>query len=995
MPAELSNLEAAFSEALELPEGPDRAAYLDQACGDDAELRRQVESLLALHGHAGRFLETPTLSRDTRPCESVGAVIGPYKLMKQIGEGGMGVVYAAEQHQPVRRKVALKIIKPGMDSKQVIARFEAERQALAMMDHPNIAKVHDGGTTDSGRPYFVMELVRGIPITEYCDRERLSVPERLDLFVLVCRAVQHAHQKGVIHRDLKPSNVLVTVIDGVGVPKVIDFGVAKATGQALTEKTLFTGFHQFVGTPLYTSPEQAELSGVDVDTRSDIYSLGVLLYELLTGTTPFDPETLRRAAFDEMRRIIREEEPPKPSTRLGTLGDRLTTVSANRRADPRHLMRALEGELDWIVMKAVEKERHRRYDTANSLANDVRRYLDDEPVQACPPSRSYCFRKFARRHRGALLASAAVVAVLLAATGVSTWQTARILGAYSRLRTEQRRTQAALVAEAKRRQEARQALDTMSSKIVGEWLSKQPVLLPEHKRFLEQALAWYEEFAAETGQDEAARAGLAGAYYRVGSIRHLLGQRDEAEAAYRKCLTIQEPLVRDFPDVIGYAVGLGDTYRYLGGLERDRTRPRAALPWFEKEVQEMESLARLHPGLLQPRVHVAEGYHYLGLCWADLGRTREAESAYRKAFPLLEQLVAEFPDEAECAADLSHTYSCLGSLERDQGRSAVALTWYEKAIRTLEPVARRHPELPSARSDLGDNLNNRANSLRDLGRRAESEAAYKQAVGVLERLAGEFPTRLIYCQPLALANCNLGDLLVEGGRLDEAEAAFQKAQALLEQLARESPGVSNYPVDLGMTYYGFGMLAEARGRPAEALPWIDRAVALLGPVVERQPDLRKARHILLVVYCGRAQALAELGRQAEALRSWDQAIALVAGPMPDRIRLARASTLAHLGQYAKATAEADELSKPTQVGAGDLYNLACVYALSSAAAEGEPALEERYAAHAVELLRQAAEKGYRDVAHLEKDADLDPIRGRPDFQLLIMDLAFPADPFAR
>jgi probable HAF family extracellular repeat protein len=316
----------------------------------------------------------------------------------------MGVVYVAEQVVPVRRKVALKVIKPGMDTRQVIARFEAERQALAMMDHPNIAKVHDAGATESGRPYFVMELVHGIPITDYCDREQLSIPERLELFVLVCRAVQHAHQKGVIHRDLKPSNILVTVIDGTAVPKVIDFGVAKATGQSLTERTLFTGFHQFVGTPLYMSPEQADLAGADVDTRSDIYSLGVLLYELLTGTTPFDSETIRDAAFDEMRRIIREEEPPRPSTRLSTLGESLSTVSARRKAEPRHLSRAVRGELDWIVMKALEKDRTRRYETANDFADDVIRHLNNQPVEACPPSRLYHCQKFVRRHRSRIAA---------------------------------------------------------------------------------------------------------------------------------------------------------------------------------------------------------------------------------------------------------------------------------------------------------------------------------------------------------------------------------------------------------------------------------------------------------------------------------------------------------------------------------------------------------------------------------------------------------------
>jgi serine/threonine-protein kinase len=325
----------------------------------------------------------------------------------------------------VRRKVALKIIKPGMVTKQVIARFEAERQALAMMDHPNIAKVHDAGMTSSGRPYFVMELVRGLPITEYCDQHQLSIPERLELFVLVCRAVQHAHQQGVIHRDLKPSNVLVTIIDGVGVPKVIDFGVAKATGGQLTDKTLFTGFHQFVGTPLYVSPEQADLSGTDVDTRSDIYSLGVLLYELLTGTTPFDSETLKRAAFDEMLRIIREEEPPRPSTRLGSLGAAISTVSARRKADSRRLGASMKGELDWVVMKAPEKDRRRRYETANDFAADVMRYLTDRPVEACPPSAWYQFTKYAKRNRAVLTTTTLVTVALAAGTVLSTWQAIR------------------------------------------------------------------------------------------------------------------------------------------------------------------------------------------------------------------------------------------------------------------------------------------------------------------------------------------------------------------------------------------------------------------------------------------------------------------------------------------------------------------------------------------------------------------------------------------
>src|SRR5499433_1730678 len=330
-----------FKAAVKLP--PDRrAAYLDEACGPDAELRSEVESLLHAHDATGGFLEHvpagPDPTEDYRPiAERPGTVIGPYKLMEQIGEGGFGLVFVAEQQQPIRRHVALKILKPGMDTRQVIARFEAERQALALMDHANIAHVFDGGETISGRPYFVMELVRGIPITRFCDENHLPVRERLELFLSVCQAVQHAHQKGSIHRDLKPSNVLVTLHDDRPVVKVIDFGIAKATGQQLTDKTLFTNFAQLVGTPLYMSPEQAQMSGLDIDTRTDIYSLGVLLYELLTGTTPFDRERLRTVGYDEMRRIIREEEPPRPSTRLSTLGQAAATVSANRRSEPRRL----------------------------------------------------------------------------------------------------------------------------------------------------------------------------------------------------------------------------------------------------------------------------------------------------------------------------------------------------------------------------------------------------------------------------------------------------------------------------------------------------------------------------------------------------------------------------------------------------------------------------------------------------------------------------------
>ncbi len=424
-----------FLNALEIPSGEGRQAYITAQCGSDEALGGEVEALLRQHGELGSFLEAPAANDVTELgtsslSEGAGTIVGPYKLLQQIGEGGMGVVFMAEQQRPVQRMVALKIIKPGMDTRQVIARFEAERQALALMDHPNIARVLDAGCTESGRPYFAMELVKGVPITQYCDEHHLNPRERLDLFVPVCQAVQHAHQKGIIHRDLKPSNVMIALFDGRPVPKVIDFGVAKATGHKLTERTMFTEYGAVVGTVEYMSPEQAELNQLDIDTRSDIYSLGVLLYELLTSMTPFDKGRLRSAAFMEMLRIIREEDPPKPSTRLSTTKE-LATIAADRGLEPKKLSGAMRGDLDWIVMKCLEKDRNRRYETANGLALDVQRFLDDEPVLAVPPSPAYRLRKYTRKNRAMLTTAAMIVALLIGGIAVSTWQAIRATHAES------------------------------------------------------------------------------------------------------------------------------------------------------------------------------------------------------------------------------------------------------------------------------------------------------------------------------------------------------------------------------------------------------------------------------------------------------------------------------------------------------------------------------------------------------------------------------------
>ena len=408
-----------FLDARQLRNVGERIAFLDRVCAGDAELRAAVERMLHDAERADAFFETSDVSSSSRfPIDRPGAVIGRYILLEQIGEGGMGAVYMAEQREPVQRKVALKIIKAGMDTQQVIARFEAERQVLALMDHPNIAKVHDGGATEAGRPYFVMELVRGVPITQHCDDHNLSIRERLKLFVQVCQAVQHAHQKGIIHRDLKPSNILVTVNDDVALPKVIDFGVAKAIQQEPTEKAIFTQFHHFIGTPASMSPEQAEMSSADIDTRSDIYSLGVLLYELLTGQPPFDSKQLLASGLDEMRKTIREKEPLKPSARL--FQGQISAASKIRNPKP-----AIDPDLDCIVMKCLEKDRDRRYEMANGVATDILRFLTCQPVTARPPTVAYRLKKSVRRNKVAFSAATLVVLALLAGVAVSSWQAVR------------------------------------------------------------------------------------------------------------------------------------------------------------------------------------------------------------------------------------------------------------------------------------------------------------------------------------------------------------------------------------------------------------------------------------------------------------------------------------------------------------------------------------------------------------------------------------------
>ncbi|QDV39493.1 protein kinase domain-containing protein [Tautonia plasticadhaerens] len=829
--------EAIYHVARLITDPEARDAYLRQVCGDDVARRDRLDALLRVCDLEPSFLEplpVDATAELTGPAEREGAAIGPYTLLEAIGEGGMGTVYMADQTEPVRRRVALKVIKPGMDTEQVVARFEAERQALAQMDHPNIAKVHDGGMTPSGRPYFAMELVRGLPITEYCDQHELSIPERLELFVLVCRAVQHAHQKGVIHRDLKPSNVLVTVVDGVGVPKVIDFGIAKATGQALTEKTLFTGFHQFVGTPLYVSPEQAEMSGVDVDTRSDIYSLGVLLYELLTGTTPFDPETLRQAAFDEMRRIIREEEPPRPSMRLSSLGETLTSVSAQRKADPRRLGGSMKGELDWLVMKALEKDRCRRYETANDFAADVMRYLTDRPVEAFPPSAWYRFTKFARRNQLAILAGSVVVLSLVAGTAVSTWQGFRAAEAERHANADRLRAD-------KRSQLARRAVDEMYEQVAEKWLADQPNLTALQREFLEKAQAIYEQLAAEQADDPATRLDVALARLKVGRIGIAMGRFDEAAGTLRRAIDECRALVDRIPHEPRYRHALGRCLRQLGFLHSSLQQYREAEPFYRLAIGQFERLAAEHPADLEYRKDLAIAYQ-------NLANSTDREEDSSRAVELCESVLAEAPKDVVARDTLALALMTRAGILKtthitEESDASVDLRWLGEAERLDRRVVELQEGLladgstqpvptPYLRTSLAITLINLHNTQHALNRPDDAIATMRRAESLLEDLVNDYPEHLEHHQTLAGCLLNLASTLHRDGQEAEADEATRRGVELAESILREHPEISRKP---SLAYYL--ALAADRYSVSPDGPFYDpaRALKLARRAVELQP----------------------------------------------------------------------------------------------------------------------------------------------------------------
>ena len=712
--------------------------------------------------------QVPTQTMTSSP-ESFGSV-GPYRLLEKIGEGGMGEVWIAEQHKPIRRKVALKVIKTGMDTKQVIARFESERQALAMMDNPAIAKVFEAGETEHGRPYFVMEYVQGIPITAHCDQNRLTTPERLALFRQVCDGVQHAHQKAIIHRDLKPSNILVTIQDGKAVPKIIDFGVAKATAQSLTEKTMYTELGMLIGTPEYMSPEQAEMSGQNIDTRTDVYSLGAILYELLVGALPFDPKELRRAGFDEIRRKIREEDPPKPSTKLSTMGEASTMEAQKRRTDPTALIRQVRGDLDWITMKALEKDRTRRYGSPSELAADIDRFLHHQPIIARPPSTLYKTRKFVRRHRiGVGLASA--MAILLVAFSVTTAIQAR--------RIARERDRANQEAEASRQ---------VSDFLTGLFKVSDPSEARGNSITAREIL---DKGADNIGRELAAQPRIQGRLMStMGRVYQSLGLYQRAAQLLEKALDIaRSNLGSEHPDVAKYELALAWLYRFQG-------RGKEAIPLCRSALAIMEKTPGTAP------TDVARALHTMAVLLRDKGDYEEARTLFEKSRAIYEKALG--PEDVQVA----YSYYHQGWLFKLIGNLTEAKRSYERALSIMEKT------LPPDHPDLAWCLNDLSVVYDNMGDYDSARQLLERSLATKEKVYGpDHPA-------IAATLKNLGVVLWRMGKYDQAKPLYERA------LAIEEKAFGPEHAEVAGTLNNLALLAQDTGNYAEAQRLYERSLAL-------------------------------------------------------------------------------------------------------------------------------------------------------------------------
>ena len=868
-----------FSDALELPPG-ERAAFLDRACAGDSALRARVDALLTSYDTAANFLERSPVERPAaRAEEQIGDVIGRYTLLKRIGDGGGGVVYLAEQKEPVRRLVALKVIKLGMDTRSVIARFEAERQALAMMDHPDIARVFDAGATEAGRPFFVMEYVDGVPITKFCDDHSLTMSARLELFARVCLALQHAHQKGVIHRDVKPSNILVALHDGVASPKVIDFGIAKATQGRLTEQTVFTALEQFIGTPAYMSPEQAELRDLDIDTRSDVYSLGVLLYELLTGRPPYDAKSLIRAGVEEIRRIIREVEPPRPSTRVLTLTDAdRSTVARSRCAAPTQLTSVLRGDLDWIVMRCLEKDRARRYSTAHELADDVRRHLRQEPILARPPDRLYRVQRFVARNRVACASAAAVVAALVIGTVVSVREAVRANRAEVMARAERDaatlagRAEALARADAQRRQEQTEELLTF---MLGDFRSELKKIgrLNLLDAIGEKALA---NFAALDPRDltDSALTRQAKALTQIGEIRMDQARYADAASAFATAYARAAALVDRHPRDGNMLFERGQAEYWLGFVALRRGDFGGERQWFTRYRDSTLALATLEGNTPRAQLEVTYGHHNLAALELESGNIAGAQEGFLAEQRAVASLLAATPDDTQLRFRLADIASWLGTAAERDGRFADALDRYgEMAMREKELVA-KEPAVARWRLELAQSATFTGNLQAMMGRTSDALASYAEAHRLLEALVVQDSKNRQWLSALMWIQLQQLSLLIATGDVPTATTLASETRAKIETLVEAEPASHVFTRNLAVACRQQGRLDWTAQLPS-ARANVDRALELGDRLIKeaRADNLTRWEFAQACLLAGRIEQVE--GRREAAQLQWDRVLEVV------------------------------------------------------------------------------------------------------------------------
>ncbi len=872
-----------FSAALDLPTAG-RAALLDRECGGDPALRARIEALIAAYETAGDFLEqSPVVRAAPLPEEGPGDIIGRYTLLKKIGEGGWGVVYLAEQKVPVRRRVALKVIKLGMDTHQVITRFEGERQALAMMDHPDIARVFDTGATEAGRPFFVMELVEGVPITTFCDTHALPLADRLELFARVCLAMQHAHRKGIIHRDVKPSNILVALHDGVPSPKVIDFGIAKATQDRLTEHTLFTGVGQFMGTPAYMSPEQADRRDVDIDTRSDLYSLGVLLYELLTGRTPFDPKQLSQTGVDEIRRLIREVEPPRPSACIAALpeSERLAAARA-RGVSPAAFAAALRGDLDWIAMRCLEKDRERRYGAAQELADDVRRHLRREPVLARPPSTAYRTQKFVARHRVACASAAAVAGTLVIGTVVSVRQAVRATRAEHVARAERdaattaQRAEATARTDAQRRQQQAEELLTF---MLGDFRAELQKIgkLELLDAVGEQAMAY---FAALDPRDltDLALARQAKALTQIGETRMEQARYPDAAAAFTAAYERAAALAERYPNDGDMLFERAQAEYWIGFVARARGDFAVAREWLTRYRDSAVALVALEGKTPRAQTELTYGHHNLAVLAFDQGQLADARRAFQAKEQALKEMAAERPNDHDLQLSLASVYSWLGSIAERDGDYAEAVRRFTEVTSQAEQQMQREPNVFRWQLDHAESLTLLGAVQGLQGRANDALASHARAEAALVKLVETDPTNSQW--KLALLNAQMSRVALLVAEPDSPEVA-----QLLTNLCNELEGlVAIEPTSLSFgSHLATAWRLEARRRFAHGLPNAADAIRRALEVGGQRLEEVRSDHRWLGAFAqshllaGRIAAAA--GDSSAASRHWEQVSDVLLSPL--------------------------------------------------------------------------------------------------------------------